>query len=104
MKKVRKLTDEQFFAILRESGGIYARTARVFEAESVVTLDPGPARSEDRLARWHEENDSRLEAEREAHFQAYLKSLNLDTTIEIPCTIIHNDGKTEDSSYKITES
>ena len=32
MKKVRKLTDEQFFAILRENGGIYARTARAIEA------------------------------------------------------------------------
>ena len=51
------------------------------------------------LARWHEENDPGLEAEREARFQAYLKSLNLDNTIEIPCTIIRNDGTKEASSY-----
>jgi len=31
MKKVRKLTDEQFFAALRANGGIYARTARAIE-------------------------------------------------------------------------
>jgi len=51
------------------------------------------------LARWREENDSRLEAEREARFQAHLKSLNLDNTTGIPCTIVHHDGKKESSSY-----
>ena len=52
------------------------------------------------LARWHQENDPRLEAEREARFEAYLKSLNLDNTLAIPCT---DGGKKEESSYKIPE-
>jgi len=36
---------------------------------------------------------TRLEAEREARFQAYFKTLNLDNSIEIPCTIVHNKRK-----------
>ncbi len=33
MAKVRKLTDKEFFAILRENAGLFARTARAIEKQ-----------------------------------------------------------------------
>lgn len=68
-------------------------------------MDPVRFREKERewLGRWHEENDPQLEAEREARFQAYFKSLNLDNSIEIPCTIVLHGGKKEESTYKIAE-
>ena len=84
------------------AASITRRADRAFFEYFGDELDLQTFREKERewLARWHEENDSRLEAEREARFQAHLKCLNLDNTTGIPCTIVHHDGKKESSSYQ----
>ena len=45
MRKVRKITDKQFLAILRENSGLYARTAKAIEIQFNVSYSRQAVRS-----------------------------------------------------------
>ncbi len=46
-------------------------------------------------------HDARLESEREARFQQYYRSLNLDHSTELPAIASHKDGRQEQIMFRI---